>query len=1017
MILVRSLAHRAGTTLALLLVALASVAAATAGPTYNAAARQSILRDSIVSAPLLGRTLEVDGYGSVVSVLPQLQSFTEHRLYELAGGATDANRIFGPTATSLETQTYVGRPDTSTTLAWFTEACRDVVLASGQCPTAAKQVMVSSAFAKLFHFQVGQRLKSIAGLITISGIYAPPNADSPVWYDRGNGWFPMEIPCPTGNCSRSTNDVMFTAPATFTGLKATTQGQAKIDRPLVANHVKASDLDTLQRINDNFFGFGANGYAVQISAQTNLGQTVSTVRTSWRKLSVPIAVVTAEVLVLVWILMFVLVVDSNEARASEVALAKLRGFSRLRMLRFALGEPVTIVLLAFPVGTVLGWLAAKSLAAHQLRAGTAVHFVAIGWLFGALATLGGLVPVIGGARGIVRRSVIEQWRRTPQQGGRRGWVLDAVIGTAALIGLAQLVAGGHLDTSSKSPVALLVPALLGIAVAITSSRLLPLICRSLYARTRDRGGLGTFLAVRHIGRRPTAMRTMVILSTAMALATFGISSWSVGHANRVKVAQLTVGAPTVLTVNPNLGVDVGAAVERADPSGTRAVAVQRVSEGGPITLAVQLSRFAAVAHWGASGVGNARSLLSKLNSSSPPPVVLKGDRVRVSYSIAKVSQNGSSLNLNVVPTGANASIPLSLGTFAGKFGSRTSTIHVPSEDSTVVGFELDPPPQDARNGVVISGVVTIHRIQLHTRAGWTDVPGVMDPRRWAVENSQAADVQAASGNGGLRWTINVNRGAAPMLNVIDRPASLPAIAASAVSAGFGSFNVIGLDGTNLSVSPVTRLSGIPGAPNAGVVVNLEDADRASYGVATAAVPQVWVRGDPAPIEAALRKAGVSTISALSSGDRTALYSRQGPGLASAIFATDAVAAAILAAFGAILSLAVAARRRRHEYAAMNTAGVSRRSLYAAMAIEQLVITGVAAIVGAIAGVVATVLIERDIPEFLTNPSGIRLHHTPSVAIVALTAGAGVGLLLAVVAIGVWILMRSIDPERLRAAAP
>jgi ABC-type lipoprotein release transport system permease subunit len=167
----------------------------------------------------------------------------------------------------------------------------------------------------------------------------------------------------------------------------------------------------------------------------------------------------------------------------------------------------------------------------------------------------------------------------------------------------------------------------------------------------------------------------------------------------------------------------------------------------------------------------------------------------------------------------------------------------------------------------------------------------------------------------------------------------------------------------------------------------------------------------------LTKAGVNIIGSTSSSDRSALYARQGPGLASAVFAADAILAAVLAAFGAILSLVVAARRRRHEYAAMTTAGVQRGALFAAMAIEQLVITGVAAIVGAIAGVVATLLIEPDIPEFINNPAGIKLDYHPSVTTVIATAGGSVVLLLAVVAIGVWILLRSIDPERLRAAAP
>jgi hypothetical protein len=1018
-ILVRSLAHRAGTTLALLLVALCSVAAAAAGPTYNAAARESILQDQLRTSDLVGHTLEASAYGSVTNVLPDLTNFMSSQIRGLTKSAAEENRLFAPPIASVETQSYVGAHTTSTTLAWFSAACHAVQLDAGRCPTAKGQAMLSRAFADEFHFKLGQQIKALPGLITVTGIYAPPDPDSPAWYDRGNEYFPEEIPCPQGHCSPNNYDVIFTVPSTFSGLSAANQAKAEVDRPLNANGVKAGDLHLLNQISIDFLGYVEEGNAFNISAQTAIGDTVTSIQTSWRKLSVPIVVVSAELIVLVWILMFILVVDANEARAAEVALAKLRGLSRLRMLRFALGEPTTLLLLSFPVGTALGWLAAKLLAAHQLRSGTPVHFVGLGWLFGGLATLGGLVPVVIGARGILRRSVIEQWRRTPQQGGQRGWVLDAVVGVAAVIGLAQLLIGGHVDSSSRSPVALLVPALLGIAVAITSSRLLPAACRALYARTRRGGRIGMFLAVRHIGRRPAAMRTMVVLTTAVTLSTFGIASWAVGHANRTRVAQLSVGAPTVLTVNPNLGVNVAAAVDQADPSGRHAAAVEHVTEGGPVTLAVQLRRFAKIAHWSSAGVANATSLLGKLNTSSPAPLVIKGSAVRVSYSATKVEPLGASLNLDVVPVNSTGSIPLEIQDFTSKADGvrRTVTADIPSDNATVVGFDLAAPAVSQQGGAPVTGQVSIYAMQVKTATGWQDVPRTLDPKRWEASGAQISSVQSASSGGALQWTVSADKGSTPTLLAFDRPDSLPAIAANAVSAGQKSFNTVGMDGTVLSVTPIKRLAGIPGAPTAGVVVDLVDATKASYGVTNAAVPQVWVSGNPAPIEAALAKLGVKTLSVTSSQQQADLYAREGPGLASAVFAADAIVAAVLAAFGAILSLVVAARRRRHEYAAMFTAGVPRSALYASMAIEQLVVAGVAVVIGAIAGVVATLLTEPAIPEFITNPGGIKLDYHPSVGTVAVTAGGTIVLLLAVVGIGVWVMLRSIDPERLRAAAP
>ena len=204
--------------------------------------------------------------------------------------------------------------------------------------------------------------------------------------------------------------------------------------------------------------------------------------------------------------------------------------------------------------------------------------------------------------------------------------------TAAVAGLAQLFLSGTLSSASQSALALLVPGLMGLAVAVVASRLLPMICRALFARTRTKGDLGTFLAVRHIARRPGGTRTTMILATAVALATFSMGAWIVGDANRARIAQIGVGAPTVLDVSLPVGADLAKVVDRIDPAGHTATAVESFNNGTNTLIGVEPQRFARIAHWSAGRVGDPAALLADLEPPAPDPIVLDGDRVRLHLS-------------------------------------------------------------------------------------------------------------------------------------------------------------------------------------------------------------------------------------------------------------------------------------------------------------------------------------------------------------------------------------------------
>src|SRR4029079_11656702 len=80
------------------------------------------------------------------------------------------------------------------------------------------------------------------------------------------------------------------------------------------------------------------------------------------------------------------------------------------------------------------------------------------------------------ARRALVRPVTEQWRRTDRHAAHRGWVLDAVLLTGALAGLAELITAGDVTSARSGSLGLLVPGLLGLAAAVIASRLVPVAC-------------------------------------------------------------------------------------------------------------------------------------------------------------------------------------------------------------------------------------------------------------------------------------------------------------------------------------------------------------------------------------------------------------------------------------------------------------------------------------------------------------------------------------------------------------
>ena len=1027
--LVSGLAHRGASTLLIFIVALVACAAASTGPAYYASAQTSIVRDTFANALPIERGFEVAVQGEVDHALTSLSDTVARVVQTTVPDAAVRNRLFAAPIEAIEASVYDPKVPASVPLAWRTDICAHLKLRSGRCATAPDEVVVSASALPMTGWKLGQRLRfSGWPTLTVVGSYDVPNFNTAYWFGRGSRYFPNENQSGAGINAPASPDAMFTVRSTVDDATGQPQGSLVIDQLVDNSAVQGSDLGRLVDV-VNALPSDPSLAQEQAAITSQLPGVVDTVHSSWRSLAVPVFLITIQLLVLVWLLMFLVVRDAIDARGPEIALMKLRGRRRLRLLGFALGEPVALLAIALPLGVLVGGLACAGLNGALLRPGTPTTVPWLAWAAAAVATFGGLLATLVAGRRTLRRGVVDQWQHASREATRRGWVVDAIVVTAAAGGLAELIVGGNVTSVRHGSLGLLVPGLLGLAVAVLASRLLPAACRALFGTTRRRGGLGAFLAVRHVARRTTGMRTTVILATAFALATFSVASWATGRSNRQLVAQVGVGAPTVLSVVPPQGTDLGKLVDKLDPGGTNAAVVDSSftdTAGNETLLAVDPQRFAHVAAW--RGGFADRSLATLMNGIAPkaaPQVVITGDELRVRLRVQHLKPAGVLVGGALTVPNADGALTLQLGSLNQADGAVALTTSLPTTcPCTLDNLSLSTATTGGTAGFPVSGSVVLDGVDVHDSSGWHPLPGLLQTGQWRAVGGDGQPVPDAltAADAGLGWSFAFQSTQVMTLQVADHPFQLPAVidTKTAGSNGLNPIQLPGLDTNALTVKPIAITKAVPGTSSSGgLIVDRTYAERAAAGVLSGLVTQqVWIAdGAQGAITAGLRKAGVHIVQTQSAAEQADLYARQGPGLASTVFLADAIAAAVLAAAGAVMGLVSAGRRRRFEYAALRAAGASPRSLYAGLLLEQLAVLLFGAVAGAAAGIAAALVAVRSVPEFVTQPTAPPLSYALSGSILAIALVLAFVVLLVVAAVSSRVLLAGARADQLREAPP
>ncbi|MEO6502666.1 MAG: FtsX-like permease family protein [Jatrophihabitantaceae bacterium] len=1010
-----------------------TIGAGSLGPLYARAADESTLRDRLTESATdaalhftFTRDIQTDADLAAAAALgPKPGSIKAYPRTLVS--AVLAGRASTPA------QVAIGDVGPFTKLVWRADACANLVITRGRCPGKAGETLVSERTLQGdFGWKVGTRLtmsnlpqtvsptgfgepNQPGAAVTVVGAYRLASAEDPFW--QGRNYFNAH---PGEGDGPATVDALFIERAELpTMFPASVEVQ--VDYPIDATEVRLAGVAALE---------ADVAVLKQLRADPGVGDNFSTdvlavlaaAKAEQRLINLSTLLVSLQLAVLAWLVLFQVIADAVEAKGSEIALAKLRGLGPAATLRFGLAEPMLLVALATPLGLLGGWLAVRLFAATELVPDTPVNLTRATAVAVAASLAGSMAAAAAAGRKTLRRSVLDQWRRTPgHQPSKLMLALDIVLAAAAVFGLVLLRRAGQ--DGSPQAVTLLAPALLVFAVALLGIRLLPLALRPLLPMTRGSRRIGLFLAARQVVRRPAGLRLAALLAVAVGLATFAIAGEGVATANRDVRARIEVGAHALAPVQYEPLHDPVAATRKADPAGQWAMATASwlPAGGGSVTgrvLAVDSGRLAAVAYSGGSAPEPAEAARALLPANLPAPLQIRTDRLRVSVEAIKLSAGSRPRVLLNLRKPDRKPINVRAGTLA--LGAHRYTAAVDCAGGcTLTGITWDRPVSTFGE---LTGTVRVSQVEYFGDGRWQPLDsGLSAAGRWRGQASRIGDSQDSLSvtEGGLQDVYSSQSGGSSGIEHADTPRPLtvlvsprgvapelvnrPDLRMTDETGSAASFQVVGTPAVLPSVLDVGMLVDVTGLR--AQLTSFDNEARWSIWLSPAAPPDAISR---------LRAAGLVVEAGPTKADRVSELARQGPALALRLLVVCAIVGSILAVGGTAIAIASTGRRRSFELASLRAVGISRRTLLRACISEQLLLLGAALLLGVPAGYLAARWAMPSIPEF-ADTTPVALSYQPALTGVLLFALIFLLLLSVTAVLAGRALLHAAAPARLREA--
>jgi putative ABC transport system permease protein len=1024
----RALAWRAGVSLTVFAVALIGVLAAAIGPIYLRAVDQTVLAERLVEAPQKSRDVHVGR--TTITGAPEVNWIGSIR--SLAALAADS-RWFDPAVHSEEAQvTLTTKVEYASQLAAIDDLCTHVHLVAGRClnDDDMNSTVISGRTARNQHISVGDELTPTpAGgahplHLRVVGVVDPVAVHGGFWtpwnyFNQTPAIFDNQLP---------RMDSLFVSHRMMASHLDDIEQTVAADVRLRTSSVSVEDVPALKHHIEVVVGAAAASSGQAGLTATVVGSQLPDVLEGMDKeMSLArtlIILPTAQLVLLAMFILYAVVAGTTAALGPEVALAKLRGRRSRSILLQGVVQPIALIVIATPVAALLAWLVVRLVADHLLGRHVTVVFPLSAIAVIGAAAAAAVLAAIAAARRIVVSPVGALLRRgSDTSGSSLGLALaDAATVTLALAGLAQLIAGGVLDSGKTSPLSALAPVLLGVAIAIVVLRLLPYAGRVAVSWTRDSRRIASFLAVRQIVRRPASARVLLPVGIALSLATFALVNWSVAGKNRSARALNQAGAATVLRVQPSeQNIDLRGAVDRADPSGNSMAAVYVQNGRSTPLLAVDTERFAGVAAWRDNYSSTPLSqVLNTLRGADTPSIALTGDRLRLTVQVIKQPVNRVDVSLDI--TNAQHLQSAYVVPLTGRSGSYDIDLgHSCLEPCRITGMRLEPANSQARVRQPDDLVASVSA-QVRSNGSWQPVDGFDDAKRWRDDESgfvqfrsapPALRIDVAPASIGGQWPSLISR---------DMPSHLPAVLASGTAELYPGPSAhdaasFGIDSRSQHVDGLINAVALPELDRYGVMVD--------YGAALREMIsrpggqsrfEVWLSPTaPSDIRTRLAKQGVMVIGVVHAGTFRTALDHTGPAFADELFLVAAITALLLAVGAALLAGVTTARRRAYEVAALEAAGVPGRALHRSLTVEQALLLGIGVIVGVGAGLAGCVLALPSTPFFVSDDIGPPIDHTLPWGLIGILIAALVAVFALTCLAVSWLVARQATAARFREA--
>ncbi|MGN6302891.1 MAG: FtsX-like permease family protein [Angustibacter sp.] len=999
----RGIAYRRLTAIVVLVLAVVAATAAVVAPLYSRAAEESIARGTLARSDVFARAVHADVSANAARVaLPP-------------SGTIDSLRrrlkppVFGTPRLSATTESMVD-PTAGPQAGGQVEVplldreglCEHLVMSSGRCPTRPDEAALTTRSMKLLGLQVGSRFSAAlvdvqrpdgsqqVARLTVVGTAEPFDLDDDYWVGRPMfRYYPISRPSGLSELPPLTDAVWLGHGAA----KALGVQSYSVDVPVDG---RAVGLDDGPAVAAAVTATTTDLGKVAVSVTSQLPQLIegSNRRSDVVRVAAPLAAF--QLVLLAWVILAHVVGSATQERAPELGLAKLRGLTPPRTVRFGLGEVSVLLLVSAPIGTLLGWWVVHLVATHLLEPGIELRVGPTVVASVLLGVVGGLAAAAVAARSVARGHVSDLLRRVPGAGrGRRAGAVEGIVLALVAAGVVQLAVTRG---STPGPVASAAPGMIALGGALLAARVLRSLSRRRAERALERGRPSALVGWAGVARRAGTARTTGVLTAALCLLLVGVQAWTVAARERQVRALAETGAPVVLSVRAPEPGTLLRAVRAADPSGRYAMAVMEQAGSNTASRALAVDADRADAVMGFSGRGPAH-VSGVLRPTLPASFVLRPGPVTADVSVQSV-ESATPMVLSVTVESASGWQEVDLG--ALRVGDRTYRGVVPSscaDGCRVVGLAVRHAGTDITTG---RASLQVRGIAASTGSATGPLDAQFDrPAAWraAVPDSGGASSTVKAGRA-LAVEVSTPGGFPARVIHGDAPEPLPALTGSGAAVRDGLVAITGADGGPASVRRAGTAPFVPGLGRAGVVIDLDLALR-SVPTASSDSLQVWLgRDDPAAertLTSRLAASGVQVTDRASAQQALEVLNREGAVLALLLFLACG-AVAVLVALGAVLVAAfVGSRQRAGEVAALRAVGVRRPVLRRAMLVENLAGVGVAVGCAVVAAAV-TVLVVLPVLPLADEDSDVVVASTAPALVPGVWSVLGVSVLLAVVAV-------------------